>query len=128
MIDTDLVSFITQLNTAATDRVHLGNVPQGGVLPAVVIRRSGGSRPRTLGGVSLFQRSQFAIHVLTPDDYGLVYPIANMIFDALHGFNGILMSTTVQSARCIAFPSDKSEIDGDRAVRWVEAEYLFVHS
>lgn len=128
MIDTDLVSYIKELGTAAEERIHLGNIPQGGVLPAVVIRRSGGSQPKTLGGVALFQRSHFVVNVLTPDDYGIVYPIVNAIFDALKSFSGELIATKVQSSRCIAFPSDKSEIDGDRVVRWVEAEYLFVHS
>jgi hypothetical protein len=126
MIDQDLVAYIISLGTAAGSRVHLGNAPQGVVYPFVVIRRTGGNTPKTLGGVSLFSRAQFSINVIAKE-YSDAYPVANAIRDALHGFRGTMGSTNVQSARCIAEPSDGSEIDGDKVTRWLTQDVLIVH-
>lgn len=130
MIDIDLRTHIAELDTAAGVKVYTGNAPQGTARPFVVIRRSAGEQPLTLGGTGLFQRGQFDVNVLT-EDYPDAYPIANAIRDALHGFRGALGGTDgtdVKSARCISFPADQSEIDGDRVIRWVQASYLFVYS
>ena len=64
MIDQDLLARLQQLNTAAGSRVYFDTVPQKVSLPAIVIRRAGGERPRTLSGVALFERSTFEITVL----------------------------------------------------------------
>jgi hypothetical protein len=129
MIDIDLRTHLIETITAADGKVYTGNAPQGVSRPFVVIRRSAGEQPLTLGGTRLFQRGQFDVNVLT-EDYPDAYPIANAIKDALHGFRGALGAgdTNVKSARCISFPADQSEIDGDRVIRWVQASYLFVYS
>jgi hypothetical protein len=130
MIDTDFRTHLIELGTAAGQKVYTGNSPQGSTKPLIVIRRASGDQPLTLGGSALFQRATFDVNVLT-DDYATVYPIANAIRQALHGFRGLLGGTggtDVKSCRCTSFPSDQSEIDGDRVIRWVQSSYLFVYS
>lgn len=126
MIDQDLVTYVKALATPAGDRVHLGNAPQESARPFVVIRRTGGTTPKTLGGVTLFSRGQFSINVIA-EQYAEAYPTANAIKDALHGFNGTIATTEVQSARCISEPSDGSEVDGDKVTRWLTQDFLFVY-
>lgn len=126
MIDQDLVTFLAGLSTAAGTRVHIGNAPQDTAYPFIVIRRTGGNTPLTLGSVSLFSRAQFSINVIAKE-YADAYPTANAIKDALHGFRGLMASTTVISSRCISDPADGSEIDGDKVTRWLSQDYLLVH-
>jgi hypothetical protein len=130
MIDTDLIQHLVELDTAAKEKVYTGNAPQGVNGPLIVVRRSAGEQPLTLGGTKLFERAQFDVNVIT-DSYPTAYPVSNAIKAALHGFRGLLGGTggtDVKSCRCVSFPSDQSEIDGDRIVRWVQSSYLFVYS
>jgi hypothetical protein len=133
MIDQDLIEFLKGLATAAGNRVYLGNAPQGAQLPVIVIRRTGGITPTTQSGLRLFERSQFAVHVLT-NEYATAYPVANAVKDALAGtrsvpaFVGQMGSTPIKTTRLIRSPSDESEIDGDKVIRWVAMEFLFMHA
>lgn len=130
MIDTDLVRHLEELGTAAGNRVYTGNAPQGGIFPFIVLRRSSGDQRLTLGGTRLFEHAQFEVHVIA-DEYPVAYPIANAIKNELHGFRSVLGGTggtDVKSCRCVSFPADQSEIDGDKVVRWVQASFLFVYS
>lgn len=127
MIDQDLAQYLVDLGTDADARVYLGNAPQNAALPVVVIRRTGGSQPRSLGGVSLFERSEFSVNVIC-DNYADAYPIANAIRDALKNFSGDLSGTSVASTRCTLFPTDQSEIEGDKVTRWVALSFLFMHA
>lgn len=134
MIDQDLVAFIIALGTGAGSRVHMGNAPQDTAYPFVVIRRTGGTTPLTLGGQSLFARGQYAVHVLHrgkeesgAGGYNDALPIALAIQTALHGFRGAMGATTVRSSRCLQEPVDASEIDGDKVIRWLQSEFLIVH-
>lgn len=133
MIDQDFLEELAGLGTAAGDRVRLGNANQADEFPVIVVRRSGGSRPRVMNGKALFERSEFAVHVLTRE-YSTAYPVANAILNHLHGtrtargFTGLMGATSVKSCRCIRFPSDESEVDGDKVVRWVAMAFLFMHS
>lgn len=132
-IDKDFIAFLVALATAAGDRVHLGNAEQGEPKPVVVVRRTGGQRPRTLSGRALFERSEYAVHVLC-DDYADAYPVAAAILDRLAGtrttpvFVGTMGQTSIKSTRCTRHPSDQSEIDGDKVIRWVEMGFQFMHS
>jgi hypothetical protein len=126
MIDTDLRTYIIGLGTAAGDRVFIGSVDATATRPLVIIRRTGGSQRKTLSGVSLFRVSTFAIDVIT-NQYPHAYPVSEAILTALHGFKGLLGSTVVQLAKCIEFPSDQSEVDGDLVTRWVASQYQFTH-
>lgn len=128
MIDTDLLEHMRGLNTAAGKKIFVGNAPQEVRKPFVVIRRSLGEQPITLNGTRLFERAQFDVHVIA-DEYPDAYPIANAIKTSLHGYRNTLGGTggtDVKSCRCVSFPSDQSEIDGDQEIRWVQASYLFV--
>lgn len=130
MIDTNLRQHLIELDTQAGNEVYIGNAGQAAKKPFIVIRRSAGEQPITLGGARLFQRAQFDVNVIT-DDYPKAYPIANAILNAFHGFRAVLGGTggtDVKSCRCVSFPSDQSEIDGDRVIRWVQSTYLFVYS
>lgn len=128
MLDTDLRQFVIDLATAAGARVYVGNAPQANApLPIVVMRRTGGSQPRTLDRTALFERTQIGFDVLT-NDYPTAYPIAFAIREALDAFEGLIGTTRVHSARCISFPNDQSVVDGDLVIRWVAQEFLFVHS
>lgn len=130
MIDTDLRKHLQGLNTSAGKKIFLGNAEQGTEKPFVVIRRSSGDQPLTLGGTKLFQRAQFDVHVIT-NDYPDAYPVVNSILNALHGYRGELGGVggaNIKSTRCISFPSDQSEIDGDKVTRWVQSTFLFVYS
>lgn len=128
MIDTDLRQFLISLNTAAGSRVFVGNAPaNGGVRPLVVMRRTGGSQPRTLDRTPLFERTNIGFDVLT-NDYPTAYPIALAIRETLDAFEGLIGTTRVHSARCISFPNDQSVVEGDLVIRWVAQEFLFVHS
>lgn len=126
MIDQDLIAYVAGLGTPAASRVHLGNAPQDTLYPFVVIRRTGGSTPQTLGGVSLFARAQFSINVIAKE-YADAYPTANAIHQSLHGYRGTMGATEVQSARSLSEPSDGSEIDGDKVTRWLTQDVLIVH-
>lgn len=126
MIDQDLVSYLAGLGSGADDRVYTGNAPQDAPKPYIVIRRTGGNTPKTLGNVSLFARALFSIFVIAKE-YADAYPIANLVHDRLHGFRGVMGSTTVQSARCISDPADGSEIDGDKVTRALTQDYLIAH-
>lgn len=125
MIDQDLVAFIAALGTAAGTRVHIGNAPQDTPFPFVVIRRTGGNTPLTLGSVPLFSRVQFSMVVIAKE-YADAYPTANAIKSVLHGFHGAMGSTTVRSSRCVSDPSDGSEIEGDKVTRALTQDYLIV--
>lgn len=126
MIDQDLVAYIAGLGTPAGTRVHLGNAPQDTAYPFIVIRRTGGNTPLTLGSVSLFSRGQFSVNVIAKE-YADAYPAANSIKTALHGFRGTMGSTPVQSSRCVSDPADGSEIDGDKVTRWLSQDYVIVY-
>ena len=126
MIDQDLVAYVASLGTAAGTRVHLGNAPQGTVFPFVVIRRTGGNTPQTLGGTKLFSRANFSVNVIAKE-YSDAYPAAISIKNALHGYVGTMGETSVQSARILSEPSDGSEIDGDKVIRWLAQDLLIVH-
>jgi hypothetical protein len=130
MIDVDLRNHLVELATEAGEKVFTGNAPSGETTPLIVIRRSSGDQPLSLDGTKLFERAQFDVNVLTRD-YPDAYPISSAIKTALHGFRGLLGGsdgTDVKSCRCVSFPSDQSEIDGDRVIRWVQSSYLFVYS
>jgi len=109
MIDQDLVAYIVALDTDASTRVYTGNAPQNATYPLIVVRRTGGSHPRTMWA-PLFERSEFAVHIIT-DNYAEAYPIANEIRDALKEFRGKMENTEVVSAKCTLFPTDQSEIE-----------------
>lgn len=135
MIDEDLVAYVKALGTAAGTRVHLGNAPQDAVKPFIVIRRTGGTTPKTLGGVSLFARAQFSINVVGKGKesdgsggYQTAMPVANTICDAMKSFTqGLIGSTTVEGIRVLSEPADGSEIDGDKVTRWLTQEVLITH-
>lgn len=130
MIDSDLITHLRELDTAAGNYVYTGNASQGAGRTYVVVRRSSGDQPLTLSGTALFKRAQFDVNV-TADNYTDAYPIANAILASLHGFRGALGGTggaDVKSCRCVNFPSDQSEIDGDKVIRWVLLSFLFVYS
>jgi hypothetical protein len=130
MIDQDFAQHLVELNTGAGEKIYTGNAPQGASRPFVVIRRSAGEQPFTLGGIKLFQRAQFDVSVMA-ENYIDAYPIANAIKDELHVFRGLLGGTggtDIKSCRCVSFPSDQSEIDGDKVIRWVQSTFLFVYS
>jgi hypothetical protein len=127
MIDQDLVAYLAALGTAASTRVYLGNAIQNKDFPLVVVRRTGGSQPKVLGGTALFERSEFSVNVFA-ETYAEAYPIANTIRDELKNYRGALGSTSVASSRCTLFPTDQSEIDGDKVTRWVAMSFLFMHS
>lgn len=126
MIDTDLRAFIIALNTAAGDRVFVGNADGSATRPFVVIRRTGGAQRITLGGDKLFQTSNFSVDVIT-NNYPSAYPVSEAIQVALHGFRGLLGATVVQLCKCTGFPRDESEVDGDLVTRWVSSDYSFTH-
>jgi hypothetical protein len=130
MIDSDLLEHIRELDTAASDDVYTGNAGPGAGKTFVVVRRASGEQPLTLSGTGLFKRAQFDVNVFARD-YDDAFPIANAILTALHGFRGALGGTggaDVKSCRCVSFPSDQSEIDGDKVIRWVQLSFLFVYS
>lgn len=135
MIEEDLVQFISDLATAAEDRVYLGNAPPKVKWPYVVLRRSGGRTGRTLDGTPVFIQAPFSIHVLHlgleqtgTGGYAEALPIANAIKDALNEFDpGAMGGTIVESARVQSEPIDTSEIDGDKKTCWLQMEVLIVH-
>jgi hypothetical protein len=127
MIDQDLLARLQQLSTAAGTRVYFDTIPQGVVLPAIVIRRNGGERPRTLSGTALFERSTFEITVLARE-HSQSYATASAIKNALDGFRGLIGATRIRDARCIAFPDHTSEVTGDSTTRLVTTQFRFMHS
>jgi hypothetical protein len=127
MIDQDLVAYLAALGTDAGTKVYLGNAPQDKALPVVVVRRIGGSQPRTIGRTPLFERSEFSVNVIA-DNYAEAYPTANDIRDALKGYRGTMGSTEIESTKCTLFPTDQSEIDGDKVTRWVALAFSFMQA
>jgi len=126
MIDQDLLAHLVALGTAAGARVHLGNAQQDTPFPFIVIRRTGGTTPRTLGGVSLFVRTNFSLNVIAKE-YADAYPIALAIKASLHGYRGTMGTTDVQGSRCTNEATDVSEIDGDKVFRWLQQDYLITY-
>jgi hypothetical protein len=127
MIDQDLVAYLAGLGTSADTRVYTGNAPQNADYPFIVVRRTGGSQPKTLGSRTLFQRSEFSVNVIT-DNYAEAYPTSNTIVDALKNYRGDMGDTTIETSRCTLFPTDQSEIEGDKVTRWVAMSFLFMHA
>lgn len=126
MIDQDLVAYIKALATDAGTRVRTGNVLQDDALPTVVVTRTGGTEPRTLGGTALFARGNYTFSVIT-DQYTNAYATARAINTALKSFVGTMGTTQIHSSRCLSTPSDQSLVDGDRVVRFVAQDFLFVY-
>jgi Protein of unknown function (DUF3168) len=126
MIDADLRAYLIALATGAGERVFVGNAPAGQDMPLIIIRRTGGGRRTALGGEVIFNKTSFSIDVLTVS-YPTAYPIATAILEALHEFKGVMGGTTVALAKCVGFPRDDSEIDGDNVTRWVASEYQFTY-
>lgn len=127
MIDQDLVAYLVTLATGAGSRVYLGNAPQNVTYPCVVVRRTGGSQPRSIGGTPLFERSEFSVSVIA-DNYADSYPIANTIRDALKSYRATMGETVIHVSKCTLFPTDQSEIDGDKVTRWVALAFSFMHA
>jgi hypothetical protein len=134
MIEEDLRADIVALNTSAGSRVHIGNAPQGTLYPVVILRRTGGNTPTTLGGAPLFTRTSFSIHILHKGKvesgvggYSDAVPVASAIRDRFHGFHGAMGDTDVASARITSDVVDASEIDGDKVTRWLQQDVLIVH-
>ena len=127
MIDQDLLADLQQLQTAAGSRVYFDTVPQNVALPAIVLRRTGGERPRTTNGVALFERSTFEINVVGRD-HPQTYGVARAVRDRLDGFRGLMGATRIRDARCISFPDHQSEVIGDSATRLATAAFKFMHS
>lgn len=127
MIDTDLLTYLAGLNTAAGARIYLDSPAQDDALPLVVLRRAGGDQPTTTNRRKLWPRSTFEINVLGAS-HAQSYPIVAAIHSALHGFKGQIGSTRIHDARCVAFPDHITEIDGDHRRRWVTAQFRFTHS
>lgn len=127
MIDQDFVAALAALGTGASTRVYLGTAPQENSYPLVVVRRTGGSQPKSLRGTPLFERSEFSVNVFS-NNYADAYPIANSIRDAYKHYTGAMGGTSIVSSRCTLFPTDQSEIEGDKVTRWVALSFLFMHS
>lgn len=127
MIDTDLLTFVVDLDTAAENRVHLESPPQEDQLPLVVVRRATGDQPVTTAGRALWERSTFEVNVLGKS-HAESYPIMSAIRTALHGFRGMIGATHVHDCRCTSFPDHITEIDGDNRRRWITAQFRFLHS
>lgn len=127
MIDTDLLAFLQQLNTAAGGRVYLESADQDESLPLIVLRRNGGEQPRVLGGRKLFERSSFEISIVTRS-HAQSYPIAAAIRAALDGYRGVIGTTTVVDARCTSFPDHATEVTGDDRRRLVTSQFRFTHA
>lgn len=126
MIDQELVAYIKALGTDAGARVRTGNVLQEDAYPVVVVTRTGGNEPRTLGGTALFARGNYTFSVIT-DQYTNGYATAQAINTALKSYTGAMGSTQIHSSRCLATPSDQSLVDGDRVIRFVSQDFLFVY-
>lgn len=128
MIDQDLVTFLIALGTAASTRVHTGNVPQNTPYPAIVINRLPGSTPRTTNNTQLASRTPFSIGVIAKD-FAVAMPVTVAIRDALDGLKKVTMTDTrVHSCRCTSEPTYFEEIDGDKTLRAISQDFFFVHS
>lgn len=127
MLDTDLISYLVAAGTDAGNRFHTGNIPQLSAYPAVALRRTFGTTPRTLGGLPLNSRAQFQVSVVGKD-YATVLPVANQVRAKLDGFSGIMGGSKIMSCRCLAEPADFSEIDGDQQFRIVSQDFFFVYA
>jgi Protein of unknown function (DUF3168) len=127
MIDQDLLTELQQLGTGAGARVYLDTVPQNVALPAIVLRRNGGERPRTLNGTPLFERSTFEVNVIARE-HAQTYSVMKAIRDRLDGYKGPMGATNVRDARCVLFPDHQSQVTGDSVTRLVTAQFRFMHS
>jgi len=127
MIDQDLVAYLVTLATGAGSRVYLGNAPQNVTYPCVVVRRTGGSQPRSIGGTPLFERSEFVMDALAAN-YDDAYSVANTIRDALKGYRATIGETVIHVSKCTLFPTDQSEIDGDKVTRRIALAFSFMHA
>lgn len=129
MIDENLIAY---LKAQGVTRAHTGNAPQATEFPVAVVRRSSGNTPRTLGGTKLFSRATFSIDVVALN-YADAMSLSTTIRDALDGYTGTFASTPagtdtrIQSCRCVNEPVDGSEIDGDRVLRRITQDFLFVY-
>lgn len=128
MIDQDLVTYLAALSTGALARVHTGNIPQDSQLPAIVLNRLPGTRPRTTNNTKLAARTPFSIGVIAKD-FGTAMPIVNAIRDGLDGLaNEVLTDTRVHSCRCTSELTYFEEVDGDKTLRAISQDFFFVHS
>lgn len=130
--DAELVAWVTGLNTGANS-VHMSSAGQNKSYPLIVIRRTGGTTPRTTNGKNLWTRTFYEFHVLHSgkrDDgqggYGAAMAIALQLKAGIHGFRGAIGNVTIMGAVCQSEPVDASEADGDRITRWIQLSFLMV--
>lgn len=127
MIDTDLIAHIQGLATGAGARVYYGNAPQDPTLPLVVVSVVSRQDQRALSGELIYTRSVFRL-----DFFGKIYDdvhaIATAVDASLNNFRGALgTTTTVLIGRRESFGPDLSEVEGDKTLRHLPAEYSFAH-
>ena len=128
MIDQDLVTYLIGLSTGAGNRVHTGNIPENSALPAIVINRLPGTRPRTTNNSKLAARTPLSIGVIAKD-YASAMPLAVAIRDGLDGLaNAVMTDTRVHSCRCTSELTYFEEVDGDKTLRAISQDFFFVHS
>lgn len=126
MIDTDLVAFMMGA-TDAGDSVHTSEIPQGAPLPALVIRRIGGTDPKTLGNRRLFGRAIYMLVCvgLETREIGNIPEQIKTRLDSLPGLMGT--ATSVKHCRCLSGPNDISAVDGDLKLAAFAQEFSFMY-
>lgn len=126
MLDTDLIAYLGGALSAAGERVHTGNAPQGSPRPYIVVNRFSGVTPSTLGGSRLFSRATFKIDCVG-DTYPDAIPLANALRSALHNYKGLMGETPIESCRCLAEPTPLDVVDGDLVLRVMQQDFFFVY-
>lgn len=103
-------SFIYQTLTADSTlaaligtRVHMGKVPAGGQLPAVIMRYVSGSYLRIVGPTRVWAEMMFDVKVVIKGtSTGPIEPIVNRIDDLLDAAAGAVNGATVEECTAIA--------------------------
>lgn len=124
----DLVATIAALSTAAGTRVYQDELPQQADYPAIVVQMISNPGQLDLQGPEGFATARFQIDIwgdglASKPTVGL---IAAAINTAIHGFRGVMGSTTVYVARR-ENERDLSETDGDQQLRRIEMDFLITY-
>lgn len=125
-LQSDLIQFLSDLSTAAGDKIFHEQIDQTATPPFLATTELNGARPTDLSGRGLLNRStiRLAIFAKTGEQ---TESIATAVRLALSGFRGMMGETRVSSVRVETSSDEVALSDGDRIVKGKGLDLFFVY-
>lgn len=123
MLQGDLIAKLIALGTAAADRVHHEQVPQGVAMPFMATTEIFANQPLTLDGRKLLASSQIRIAMFAAK--GTDLESITQKVRTLNGFRGLLGTTKVHALRVETSPDEVAFADGDKVIKGKALDLFF---